>query len=278
MVESSELFPGGESAVMFLRDSETVGGWHYRNIMLDWAPVEDSGLKSRIIYDTYTEQHEKGYWDYEGDEKVPHKQLDVMRATMTGRHLYRLARFGVARHERHVKNALAWILERDMDYGNFNRRNDAWGQDWIGLRAVLLWGKEAEKPVQAGIKSIIQNEKEWMGIGNDRHAVTLRVLLTDPGKVDSPPANRGMRWLKKNQRADGTWPRNSLFECIDTIILMPRSLGAPLVEKFLPKLQKMQRDDGSWDFPEKSAAPPWHDESHARVLECLVRFGFLKIP
>ncbi len=52
MAPASELFPGGKRAVEYVRDAETIGGWYYRNIMLDWALVEDSGLKSRTIYDS----------------------------------------------------------------------------------------------------------------------------------------------------------------------------------------------------------------------------------
>ena len=83
MPKSSEKFPGGLNAVQYLRDSETLGGWYYRNVMLDWAPVEDSGLKSKVIYDIYTKQEEKGFWEYEGTDKITRKQLETHRATMS---------------------------------------------------------------------------------------------------------------------------------------------------------------------------------------------------
>ena len=206
------------------------------------------------------------------------KSPDVLHATATGRQLVRLARLGVARHERHIKKALSWLLERNIDYGDFARRNEAWGGDWVALEAAFLWGREDDKTVQAGVRSIVQNEDRWLGDGRNRHAHALRILLLDRTKCDGPAAGRALRWLVKNQRADGTWPSNSLYECLDTLIRAPRSVGAALVEKALPKLQKTQKRGGSWKFPQRGIAPQTPDEQHVRVLECLVRFGFLEIP
>ena len=151
--------------------------------------------------------------------------LDPPTVDITGRILETLATYGYTRKDKRIERAIKFIFDEQEPDGSWFGR---WGVNYIygtflvlrGLEAIGVWNHEPQVQQAAEwIRSVQNADGGWgetcgsyddpvtRGIGPSTPSQTAWAILglLAAGDTRSDSVAKGIKWLLKNQRADGSW-------------------------------------------------------------------------
>ena len=157
---------------------------------------------------------------------TPPELGDPSTEDVTARILHGLGKLGYTVHAPEVQRAVEFLRKQQCEFGPWWGR---WVVNYLSATSFVLMGLAAvgvdmrEEWVRRAVRWVLARQNpdggwgetadsyanpELGGIGPSMAPLTGLVLqgLIDAGEGDSPAVARGIEWLLKQQRADGTWP------------------------------------------------------------------------
>ncbi|MBN1421551.1 MAG: hypothetical protein JXP34_22450 [Planctomycetes bacterium] len=192
----------------------------------------------------------------------------------TGKNLWNLADLAVPAAHPAIARATEWIMNLGRNPLALEVRNEAWGDRWIALRALLRLGQEEHPAVRRTIDNFFKTADEWFGAGIPGQTEGILLALSvDPKLAGDDRVDEILARLEAAQKSDGTWDGISFFDTIEALAGFAAHPRAKAVfEKACPRILATQELDGTWfggtrDRAEDTFAAMWALQAFGKAAE-----------
>ncbi len=243
------FFPGCVSELektddknMRLQITDSPIGIKARRDVLEMPSANDKRDAERNTLAILSFQQENGSWNN--------------NPTQTGRALLDLFFLNVvASFDPVLVKAKDFILREEDGFVTFRSDSPVWGENWVALYALNLWGFDNETKIRETIHSLIENLPQWFDNDDGYTAsVIMRAISAHELVQEHEIKNKLVDLLAQHQAPDGTWnlgPETSQLAVVSALLSFPQeSLVVEQVKRSLPGLFTVfEGEEAVWTDP-----------------------------